>query len=150
MQGCYILAEDLRRGPGRELLQPPFEVGPATNGARDARSTRPPHSGQGTRWLRCSITVIVIVIAGGSSTWWRLGSPTGAHRLRRHVGVGGYLRPASGLSQTAYHLLFIGGWALVIVGALLVVTDRRCTCDAQYRISYLWPVFRAHGDLICA
>jgi hypothetical protein len=41
--------------------------------------------------------------------------------LSPYVGVGG-LRPASGLSQTAYDLLRIGGWALVIVGALLVVT----------------------------
>jgi hypothetical protein len=29
---------------------------------------------------------------------------------------------ASGLSQTAYDLLRIGGWALVIIGGLLVVT----------------------------
>jgi hypothetical protein len=29
---------------------------------------------------------------------------------------------ASGLSQTVYDLLRIGGWALVIVGALVVVT----------------------------
>lgn len=30
-------------------------------------------------------------------------------------------RPASGLSQTAYDLLRIGGWALLIFGALLIV-----------------------------
>jgi hypothetical protein len=30
--------------------------------------------------------------------------------------------PASGLSQTAYDLLRIGAWALVIIGGLLVVT----------------------------
>jgi hypothetical protein len=32
-----------------------------------------------------------------------------------------YDQPPSGLSQTAYDLLRIGGWALVIVGALTIV-----------------------------
>jgi hypothetical protein len=39
----------------------------------------------------------------------------------------GYLTltgPSRGLSQTAYDLLRIGAWALVIVGGLLVVTGR--------------------------
>jgi hypothetical protein len=36
-------------------------------------------------------------------------------------GIGDIPSPASGLSQTAYDLLRIGGWALVIVGGLLVL-----------------------------
>ena len=34
----------------------------------------------------------------------------------------GFLEPASGLPRTAYDLLRIGGWVVIIVGALLVIT----------------------------
>jgi uncharacterized membrane protein len=39
----------------------------------------------------------------------------------RQLGVVEQAHPASGLSQTAYDLLRIGAWALVIIGALVVV-----------------------------
>jgi hypothetical protein len=40
---------------------------------------------------------------------------------------------ASGLSHTAYDLVRIDGWALVIVGALLVVTGLRRYWGTQTR-----------------
>lgn len=46
------------------------------------------------------------------------GCPHGAPECS--VGEGHYLRPGS-LSQTPYDVLRIGGWALVIFGALLVI-----------------------------
>jgi hypothetical protein len=36
--------------------------------------------------------------------------------------LGAVAKPASGLDPTAYDLLRIGAWALVIVGGLLVIT----------------------------
>ena len=43
----------------------------------------------------------------------------------------GFLEPASGLPQIAYDMLRIGGWALLIVGVLLVIIGlvayARCT-----------------------
>ena len=43
------------------------------------------------------------------------------------------IRPASGLSPTAYDLLRIGAWALVIFGALLIVVGLIAYWGAQRR-----------------
>jgi uncharacterized membrane protein HdeD (DUF308 family) len=48
-------------------------------------------------------------------------TPVVTRELERVEVGSGLARPASGLSQTAYGLLRIGAWALVIVGALLIV-----------------------------
>jgi hypothetical protein len=48
-------------------------------------------------------------------------TPVVTRQLERVEVGSGLARPASGLSQTPYDLLRIGAWALVIVGALLVI-----------------------------
>ena len=59
--------------------------------------------------------------------------PGGSFRLREWAEQGVYPHAASGLSSTAYDLLRIGAWALVIFGALLVVMGLIAYWGAQRR-----------------
>lgn len=76
---------------------------------------------------RCGGAILVI---GGIAAFIEAGShhPEAHHALPSDFGGANVLgrltltSPAAGWSQTAYDLVRIGAWALVIVGALLVVT----------------------------
>lgn len=77
------------------------------------------------RLAGAAVVIVAGIAALVEATDHRPHSPHASYGLGGGLGTGlgdpGYSTTSSGLSHTAYDLLQIGGWALIVIGLLLAV-----------------------------